>query len=59
MSDLYTVERIVDKKINKKGVLYKVKWQGYSMNDCTWEPEENLKFVQFLVQEYEDSIRAI
>lgn len=34
--ELYTVEKIVGKRI-KKGVLeYKVKWLGYSNEDSTW-----------------------
>ena len=38
----YVVEKIIEKKGNSKEVLYKVKWQGYSYEECTWEPLENL-----------------
>ena len=35
MSDEYEVEKIVDKRIKNGKVEYKIKWAGYSMNDCT------------------------
>lgn len=37
------VERIVDKRKNKKGrVEYLVRWRGYSSEGDTWEPESHL-----------------
>uniref|UniRef100_A0A8C5PBI5 Chromo domain-containing protein n=1 Tax=Leptobrachium leishanense TaxID=445787 RepID=A0A8C5PBI5_9ANUR len=39
----YPVERIVDKRKNKKGkVEYLVHWKGYDSGDDTWEPEQHL-----------------
>ena len=39
----YTVEKIIEKQKSDNGtLLYKVKWQGYSYKECTWEPLENL-----------------
>ena len=39
----YTVEKILEKQEDDNGkLLYKVKWQGYSYEECTWEPLENL-----------------
>ncbi|KAM8790786.1 chromodomain Y-like protein isoform 3-T3 [Rhynchonycteris naso] len=41
--DLYEVERIVDKRKNKKGKTeYLVRWKGYDSDDDTWEPEQHL-----------------
>ncbi|XP_060005344.1 chromodomain Y-like protein isoform X1 [Lagenorhynchus albirostris] len=41
--ELYEVERIVDKRKNKKGKTeYLVRWKGYDSEDDTWEPEQNL-----------------
>ena len=39
-SDMYTVERILDKRKTKKGRNeYLVKWFGWTQNSATWEPE--------------------
>ncbi|XP_013204517.2 chromodomain Y-like protein [Microtus ochrogaster] len=41
--ELYEVERIVDKRKNKKGKTeYLVRWKGYGSEDDTWEPEQHL-----------------
>lgn len=41
--ELYEVERIVDKRKNKKGKIeYLVHWKGYDSGDDTWEPEQHL-----------------
>ncbi|NIG61663.1 chromodomain Y-like protein [Pontoporia blainvillei] len=41
--ELYEVERIVDKRKNKKGKTeYSVRWKGYDSEDDTWEWEQNL-----------------
>ena len=39
----YVVEKILDKKEAEDGTwLYRVKWRGYSYEENTWEPIENL-----------------
>ncbi|KAK6310330.1 hypothetical protein J4Q44_G00183850 [Coregonus suidteri] len=41
--ELYEVERIVDKRKNKKGKMeYLVRWRGYGYEGDTWEPEMQL-----------------
>ncbi|GMR39890.1 hypothetical protein PMAYCL1PPCAC_10085, partial [Pristionchus mayeri] len=38
----YTVEKILDKRVNKEGkVEYLIKWEGFGINDSTWENENN------------------
>lgn len=37
--NIYKVERILER--NREGQ-YLIKWKGYSEDDNTWEPEENL-----------------
>ena len=52
---MYNVEKILDRRKAKNKLLYKIKWEGYPMNQCTWEPLENLSTVLELVEEYDRS----
>ena len=53
---MYNVEKILDRRKSKNNkLLYKIKWEGYPMNQCTWEPLENLSTVSELVEEYDKS----
>ena len=52
---MYNVEKILDRRKSKNKILYKIKWEGYPMNQCTWEPLENLTTVPELVEEYDKS----
>ena len=38
----YEVEKIIDKRIINGKLEYKIKWVGYPMSQCTWEPIRNL-----------------
>ena len=41
--ELFSVEKIVDSKIDKNGVqLYNCRWKGYTAAHDTWEPTENV-----------------
>ncbi|RWS14081.1 chromobox protein 1-like isoform X3 [Dinothrombium tinctorium] len=54
----YTVERILDKRINDDGVIeYFLKWQDYDESFNTWEPIGNL-MCDSLVTEFEENLRA-
>ena len=34
----FSVEKILDMRVDRRGRrLYKIKWQGYSEDQCTWE----------------------
>ena len=49
----YQVEEILDKRINKKGKPeYKIKWEGYSIDESSWEPLSNLKNVIYMIDEF-------
>ena len=39
VQSLYTVEKILDKRITEDGsVEYLIKWEGYDHSENTWEP---------------------
>lgn len=47
------VEAITNKRVRNGRTEYEVKWQGYSDNEKTWEPIENLQTVMTFVLDYE------
>lgn len=51
--DLYEVERIVDKRKNKKGKWeYLIRWKGYGSAEDTWEPEHHLLHCEEFIDEF-------
>jgi len=51
--DEYVVERVVDKRTHRGKTEYLIKWKGWSHQDNTWEPVENLAHCPNLITEYE------
>ena len=43
MTDIYTIDYIVDYKLEDKKPYYLIHWLNYPEEDRTWEPEENLQ----------------
>jgi hypothetical protein len=55
MSDEYEVEEIIGKRLNHKGqTQYLIKWEGYSIEDSTWEPLEHLSKIKTLIKMFEE-----
>lgn len=51
--DLYEVERIVDKRRNKKGKWeYLIRWKGFGSKDDTWEPEHHLLHCEEFIDQF-------
>jgi len=54
---VYIVEEILDKQKIKGTVRYKVKWVGFPLDQCTWEPAKNLENVRYMVTEFNKTHR--
>lgn len=48
----YEVEQVLDCKND----FYLVKWKGYTIEDCTWEPRSNLNSCADLILNYSAQI---
>ena len=48
----YDVEKIIDKKKIRGKDRYLVKWKGYPITQCTWEPLAHLENVMYMVNEF-------
>ncbi|XP_035991622.1 chromodomain Y-like protein 2 [Fundulus heteroclitus] len=58
--DLYEVERIVDKRRNKKGKWeYLIRWKGYGSKEDTWEPEHHLLHCEEFIDQFNSSKRHL
>jgi len=49
----YEVEKILNKKKFRGKARYLVWWKGYTVEEDTWEPRENLENTEDLVKEFE------
>ena len=49
-SNIFEVEKIIEKKKIGKNYFYLIKWKGYSDLDSTWEPIKNLKNIKKMLK---------
>ena len=52
MADMYIVDRIVDHKVMKGEMRYRVRWLGYAPSEDTWEPRSSFGSSRDLVRAY-------
>ena len=52
---LYTVDKIITRKIIKGKKLYLIKWKGYPLEYCTWEPKYHLTNILEEVKFFDDN----
>lgn len=50
-ADVFIVEKILKHKRVGSIIVYKVKWEGFSYQKCTWEPTRNFNDFS-LIEEY-------
>ena len=51
----FVIEKVVDKRVDSDGLVeYFLKWKGYSDEENTWEPLENVETEEMII-EYEKS----
>ena len=51
--DYYEVEKIISRRNEGKNKLYLIKWFGYPIKDCTWEPISHLDKIKALVENFD------
>lgn len=53
-SSVYSVEKVLDKKVENGRTFYLIKWLNYSDEHNSWEPKKNLQICPELIEEYEE-----
>ena len=56
-SNLYEVENILKRRVIKGKREYLIKWKGYSEKESTWEPLSHLKYIQYMIKEFEENLK--
>ena len=56
-SNLYEVENILKRRVIKGKREYLIKWKGYPENESTWEPLSHLKYIQYMIKEFEENLK--
>ncbi|KAB8336660.1 hypothetical protein FH972_020971 [Carpinus fangiana] len=51
-SESFTVEAILQHGIDNGVMKYEIKWDGYDLDDTTWQTEEDLDDAQLILDEY-------
>lgn len=49
----FIVESILNKRVKNNQIEYLIKWEGYSIEEATWEPVRNLSNIKDMIRRYE------
>ena len=55
IDDYYDVENIITRKFIGNNKVYLIKWAGYPVKDCTWEPIAHLHSIKHLIKNFEEN----
>ncbi|XP_025191127.1 heterochromatin protein 1 [Melanaphis sacchari] len=55
----YDVESIIFHEVINGSLVYLIKWTDCGMDECTWEPEKNLKHCKKILSEYKTTKRLL
>jgi len=51
----FDVEKIITRKIDGKNKYYLIKWVGYPLKDCSWEPVSHLQNISHMVEIFDNN----
>ena len=54
IGQFYEVEKIIGRRKIKNKYEYLIKWKDYSIEESTWEPEDKLFTIKYLIEEYDN-----
>ena len=52
-NDYYEVEKIIARKAFGKKRMYLIKWLGYPLKDCSWEPVSHLSSISEMIENFD------
>ena len=54
-NDFYDVEKIITKKCKGNKRYYLIKWVGYPLTECSWEPASNLETISKMLEDFDNN----
>ena len=53
--DYFEVEKIITRKVDGNDKFYLVKWVGYPLKDCNWEPISHLQKIPDMIENFDQN----